>query len=163
MEVRIQDLLADGFDPVLRIPGSAPHALPEHTTPLARRYQDDVRWMDGIVVIHPVWWFAPPAILKGWVDQVLVHGVAIEQRASGSPRPLLGGRRALLIQTFNCNRAIDRIVLRGMSESFWRRGVFLPVGILRVERLAFHGVDGMTPRKLAALEAKVSRRAAKFL
>ena len=27
---------------------------------------------DGIVVVHPNWWGQPPAILKGWVDRVLV-------------------------------------------------------------------------------------------
>lgn len=28
-----------------------------------------------IVIFHfPIWWFAPPAILKGWFDRVLAHG-----------------------------------------------------------------------------------------
>jgi NAD(P)H dehydrogenase (quinone) len=161
-EVRTQDLLADGFDPVLRLPRDVRHALPEHTSPLARRYHEDVKWMDALVVVHPVWWFAPPAILKGWVDQVLVHGVAIEQQEEGNPRPLLRGRRALVIQTYNASRSVDRLVMRGLSESFWRRAVFLSVGILRVRRIAFYGVDTLSPRRLATLESRVRKAAEKL-
>lgn len=28
-----------------------------------------------LLVIHfPLWWFGPPAILKGWMDRVFVYG-----------------------------------------------------------------------------------------
>lgn len=30
---------------------------------------------DVIVFHFPLWWFAPPAILKGWLDRCLVHGL----------------------------------------------------------------------------------------
>lgn len=29
---------------------------------------------DQIVFHFPIWWFAPPAVLKGWFDRVLLHG-----------------------------------------------------------------------------------------
>ena len=29
---------------------------------------------DRVVFHFPIWWFAPPAVLKGWFDRVLVHG-----------------------------------------------------------------------------------------
>jgi hypothetical protein len=119
--------------------------------------------MDALIVLHPVWWFGPPAILKGWVDQVLVDGVAIQQRAQGSPKPLLKGRRALLIQTYNATRSIDRLVMRGMSEYFWRRAVFLSVGILRVRRLAFYGVDSISERNLELMRRKVTAAIRKLL
>jgi NAD(P)H dehydrogenase (quinone) len=113
--------------------------------------------MEGLVVIHPVWWFGPPAILKGWVDQVLVDRVAIRQQDEGSPKPLLKGRRALLVQTYNAARSVDRLVMRKMSEQFWRRAVFLSVGILRTRRLAFYGVDGISQERADALGAKAAR------
>lgn len=162
-EVRVHDLLADGFDPVLRLPVEARHALPAHVGPLARRYQDDVRWMESLIVVHPVWWFGPPAILKGWVDQVLVDGVAIRQQEAGSPAPLLRGRRGLVVQTLNAARTVDRLIMRGMSEQFWRRAVFLSVGMLRSRRLAFYGVDPIGSRRLERLESKVRSAALKLL
>ena len=156
-DVRVEDLLADGFDPVLRIPEGASHALPEHGGEIARRYQEDVGWMDAVVIVHPVWWFAPPAILKGWVDQVLVDGVAIKQPPEGPPKPLLGGRRALVVQTFNAPRVVDRLLTRGLTGSFWRRAVLASVGIDKVERLAFYEVDGISEKALADAERKIQR------
>ena len=158
-EVRVQDLLADGFDPVLHLGPGATAALPEHACAMGRRYQEDVLWMDTLVIVHPVWWFAPPAILKGWVDQVLVDTIAFRRPPSGLPQPLLGGRRALLIQTYNAPRIIDRLIMRGLSEMFWRRAVFFSIGIRDIRRLAFHGVDGISPAEAEKIERKVVRAA----
>ncbi|WP_103225227.1 NAD(P)H-dependent oxidoreductase [Roseibium marinum] len=35
---------------------------------------DKVRSADRIILHFPVWWFAPPAMLKGWCERVLVNG-----------------------------------------------------------------------------------------
>ncbi|PSL18212.1 NAD(P)H-dependent oxidoreductase [Shimia abyssi] len=33
-----------------------------------------IQQADRIVFHFPMWWFAPPAVLKGWFDRVLMHG-----------------------------------------------------------------------------------------
>jgi putative NADPH-quinone reductase len=144
-ETRVHDLLEDGFDPVLRLapgerhPGRADPAL----DPLLHRYQVDVRWSELLVIVHPVWWFAPPAILKGWVDRVLADGVALRQEPGAVPRPLLEGRRGFLVQTFNTHRTVDRLVFRGLSSFFWKHAVFAPVGIRQFARYALYGVEDL--------------------
>jgi len=37
---------------------------------------------DRIILHFPIWWFGPPAILKGWCDRALVHGQlhSVDQR-----------------------------------------------------------------------------------
>ncbi|ASJ71566.1 NAD(P)H-dependent oxidoreductase [Granulosicoccus antarcticus] len=35
---------------------------------------DKVRQADRIIFHFPLWWFGPPAILKGWLERCLVHG-----------------------------------------------------------------------------------------
>ncbi|MEP0940967.1 MAG: NAD(P)H-dependent oxidoreductase [Rhizobiaceae bacterium] len=35
---------------------------------------DKMRRADRIILHFPIWWFAPPAVLKGWLDRVFVHG-----------------------------------------------------------------------------------------
>jgi len=161
---RVQDLLADGFDPRLRLTAGATHAAAcsAEEDPLVHRYQEDVRWADAIVVVHPVWWFAPPAILKGWVDRVLVDGVAIRLETNRPPSPLLGGRRALVVQTFSATKTVDRILLRGLAGRFWSQAVFRTTGIERVTRLALHGVTDLGDARLGRFEAKVRREVARL-
>ena len=162
---RVHDLLRDGFDPSLRLAPGARHATacaPEEDA-LVHGYQRDVRWASLLVFVHPSWWFAPPAILKGWIDRVLVHEVAIEQRDDGPPRPLLGGRAALVVQTYNAPRLADRVLCRGVSGSFWRRVVCPSVGLHPLSQVALYEVEGMDAAGFAAARARVSRALARLI
>jgi NAD(P)H dehydrogenase (quinone) len=38
--------------------------------------QDKLAWADLLVLQYPMWWFGPPAILKGWADRVFTRGFA---------------------------------------------------------------------------------------
>ena len=38
--------------------------------------QARVAWADLVIFQYPMWWFMPPAILKGWFDRVLTRGFA---------------------------------------------------------------------------------------
>ena len=71
----VQDLCAEGFDPLM--PGSefAKNAV---LPPEIERHCQEVENADALVVVHPNWWSAPPAILRGWVDRVLRPGRAYE-------------------------------------------------------------------------------------
>ncbi|MEO1238407.1 MAG: NAD(P)H-dependent oxidoreductase, partial [Pseudomonadota bacterium] len=47
----------------------------KNRTPVA----DDVaalEWCDTLIFIYPTWWYGLPAMLKGWLDRVMVPGVA---------------------------------------------------------------------------------------
>ena len=75
-EVRLLDLYAIGFDPVMgaeerrrynHLPAEH-HPLPEHIAHL--------RWAEGLVFVYPTWWYGLPAMLKGWLDRVWAPGVA---------------------------------------------------------------------------------------
>jgi hypothetical protein len=39
-------------------------------------HADLVAAAEALVFVYPTWWAAPPAVLKGWMDRVLVPGVA---------------------------------------------------------------------------------------
>ncbi|MFG2636478.1 NAD(P)H-dependent oxidoreductase [Streptomyces sp. NPDC048362] len=50
--------------------------------------------------VHPNWWGMPPAVLAGWVQRVLVPGVAYKLgSAEGSPEGLVRAGRALVLNT----------------------------------------------------------------
>jgi NAD(P)H dehydrogenase (quinone) len=59
---------------------------------------EKIRAADRIVFHFPLWWFAPPAMLKGWCDRCLVHGLLhdVDHRFDAG---LLRGKRALFCVT----------------------------------------------------------------
>ncbi|MBO1332270.1 NAD(P)H-dependent oxidoreductase [Streptomyces sp. VRA16 Mangrove soil] len=63
---------------------------------------DKLVWADVVVFHFPLWWFGPPAILKGWLDRVLVQGFGFGVKApDGHTRRYgdggLAGKRALVV------------------------------------------------------------------
>lgn len=89
--VTVSDLYAQGFDPVAGRHDFKSQALSERfhyqTEQLHASAQlsfaDDLtaeqaRFLaaDRIIMIFPLWWGGPPAILKGWIDRVLACGIA---------------------------------------------------------------------------------------
>lgn len=67
--------------------------------------QEKLLWADVVVLQFPLWWFSVPAILKGWIDRVFVHGLAIGVPKPGTKQWLrygegkFAGRRGLLATT----------------------------------------------------------------
>jgi NAD(P)H dehydrogenase (quinone) len=60
-----------------------------------RREQERVRQADLLILQFPLWWGAPPAILKSWFERVLAYGFAyVDARRFDSG--LFRGRRALM-------------------------------------------------------------------
>jgi putative NADPH-quinone reductase len=40
------------------------------------RHCADVEWCDTLIFVYPTWWYGLPAMLKGWLDRVLLPDVA---------------------------------------------------------------------------------------
>ncbi|MFK7795274.1 MAG: NAD(P)H-dependent oxidoreductase [Gammaproteobacteria bacterium] len=95
--VRLKDLYAERFDPVLgeaQLSLQSEGKLPDDI----KREQEQVTWADTLVVIYPLWWFDRPAILKGWFDRVFTHGFAFNFDENGV-QGLLTGKRAMVVVT----------------------------------------------------------------
>ena len=75
-EVRLRDLYGEGFQPIMT---AAEHAAyleaPGNQGPVAAEVAD-LRWCDTLVFVYPTWWYGLPAMLKGWLDRVLLPEVA---------------------------------------------------------------------------------------
>ncbi len=42
--------------------------------------QESIKWADHIVWVYPVWWGSVPALMKGFLDRVLLPGFAFKKR-----------------------------------------------------------------------------------
>jgi NAD(P)H dehydrogenase (quinone) len=75
-EIRQHDLYGSGFCPVLtREEWDGYLNCPDNCGPVSKEVED-VRWCDTLIFVYPTWWYGLPAMLKGWLDRVLLPDVA---------------------------------------------------------------------------------------
>lgn len=156
-EVRLHDLYAERFDPVLPADELSSEALlPEAVD----RHCREIAEADGIVVVHPNWWGQPPAILTGWIDRVLRAGVAYRflegDSGEGIPVGLLRARSAIVFNTSNTQPAREERAFGDPLEHLWRSCVFGLCGVHRMERRTFSVVVTSTAEERARWLAEVA-------
>ncbi|TIU21496.1 MAG: NAD(P)H-dependent oxidoreductase, partial [Mesorhizobium sp.] len=137
-EVRVSDLYADGWKSEVDradfpswpteerfLPaGASKKAFATNTlTGDVKAEIDKLLWADTLILQFPLWWYAMPAILKGWVDRVYAYGFAYGVGEHSDKRwgdrfgeGTLAGKRAMLIVTTG-----------GWEEHYSARGVNGPI------------------------------------
>lgn len=137
-EVRVTDLYADDWKAEVDradFPSWPPEqrflpALASKKAFATNRLTEDVKaevdkllWADTLILQFPLWWYAMPAILKGWVDRVYAYGFAYGVGEHSDKRwgdrfgeGTLAGKRAMLIVTAG-----------GWEEHYSARGVNGPI------------------------------------
>lgn len=94
-EVDQLDLYAEGFDPVLGAEERRRyHDLSRNRVGL-EPYIDRLTRAEGLVVQFPTWCFGAPAMLKGFLDRLILPGVAFDLGDPAHVRPMLGHIRSL--------------------------------------------------------------------
>lgn len=83
--VRVVDLYAEGFDPVLSRQERLDYHTPVVNERLVRAHLDSIKWAEALIFIYPTWWYGLPAILKGWLDRVWVPYVTFTLPAGNEP------------------------------------------------------------------------------
>lgn len=130
-DLQIIDLHRDGFDPVLRRDEWLDYfSKPEKNIAALNDHVEKLRWAEGLVLIYPTWMYGPPAMLKGWMERVLLPGVAFEVAPKKNAR-IVGG--------LNNIRYFLTITTSG-SPRWWLRLVRDPGRnmIMRAMRILFH-------------------------
>jgi len=70
-----------------------------------RRHLHLLRVADLVILQFPLWWFAAPAILKGWLDRVLIYGPMYNSRQRHEHGVMQGKRALLSVTTGSSARA----------------------------------------------------------
>ncbi|MFD9704470.1 NAD(P)H-dependent oxidoreductase [Lentzea sp. NPDC059081] len=181
-EVAVSDLYAQGFDPVLseRDLGDLA-ARPGNIAELAGeayvqgRLPEDVRQEQAkvaaaelLVLQFPLWWYGPPAILKGWFDRVLTSGFAYgdDDPELGVPRRYgdggLAGRKALVVVTAGEDeRSIGPRGISGDLDSLLfpvTHGVLWYVGIEVLDLHVVHDADSLGPGQVEQQAERLATR-----
>ncbi|MQY28444.1 NAD(P)H-dependent oxidoreductase [Nocardia aurantia] len=168
-EVQVSDLYAmnwkavvdaadygpDVSDP-LRVAAESGRAFDAGTlTPDVLAEQEKLLWADTIILQFPLWWYAMPAILKGWVDRVFTlhfaYGVGEHSDIRYGERygeGTLAGRKALLSVT--AGGPESHYAARGINGPIEdllfpiQHGILFFPGIEVLPPFVLYGTDRMT-------------------
>lgn len=150
--VQISDLYAMNWNPVASAADFSSRANPDYlvyaleqrlgasTQALSGDIQaelDKLLWADLLILNFPIYWFSMPAMLKGWVDRVLVSGICY------------GGKRFYDQGGLAGKKALVTVTLGGREHMFGEGAIHGPLQdmlrpILR-GTLAYVGFDVLEP------------------
>ena len=108
-----------------------------------------VEWADHLVFVYPTWWGTMPALLKGFLDRMLMPGFAFEWRADGSWSKLLTGKSAQAITTMDTPGFVYRWIYGQPGHNMLKRATLNFCGIDPVRINSLGTVHDSTPEQRA--------------
>jgi putative NADPH-quinone reductase len=159
------DLYAEELEPAMtEAERRAYHSDRPIVDPTVARHAELVRWADALVFVYPTWWMGLPAILKGWLERVLVPGVAfhLDPVTNHVVSDLGAVRRIVGVTTYGSSWPAVRLVHDGGRRTLLRALRMLCGRRCRTAWLALHSVDTATPGERARFIARVEQRLARL-
>jgi putative NADPH-quinone reductase len=117
---------------------------------------------EALVFVYPTWWSGLPAILKGWLERVMVPGVGFRfDERTHKVRPGLGQVRHIIgISTYGSPRSYVRLI-NDNGRRILTRALRMSCGFrVRSTWLAFYAIDTSTPTAREEFAARVEREMA---
>lgn len=159
--VVVRDLAATRLphDPPSRAVLRAPDGVTDHLEPEVAELVAELHAAEHVVVLFPQWWGGQPAVLKAWLDRVVLSGSAFRAPSgTGLPVKLLRGRTARVVMTMDSPRWWNQLVYRDSAVVQLTRATFWYTGVrtVGVDRLTV--VKTSTPEQRAGWLARVEQR-----
>jgi len=115
-----------------------------------KRAQDIVAWADHLVIIYPLWLGSMPALLQGFLEQLLRPGFAFEyQKSGGMAKKLLKGKSARIVVTMGMPAFVYRWIFFAHSLKSLKRNTLWFCGIGPVKSTIIGSIEGLTDRQRA--------------
>lgn len=165
-EVRLHDLYAQGFNPVL---DAAEHRIYEHAPDnraLVQQECNDLIWADTLIFIYPTWWYGLPAMIKGWLDRAMVPEVAflMPKAENDTIRPgLTHITRMGVFTTCGASRWLTYLVGAPGKRTLMRGLGFLLAPRARKVFAAHYLMDSSTQESRTAHLERVARKVDKLV
>jgi putative NADPH-quinone reductase len=121
--------------------------------------QEQIRWADHLLIVHPLWLGMMPARLKAFFEQVLRPGFSHRAEPRRFPEALLRGRSARVVVTMGMPAPVYRWWYGGHGTRALRRSIlgfcgFAPVRETRIGLVGVPAVRERALRRLAQLGAQ---------
>lgn len=145
-QVQVLDLYAVGFRAAMSLDDHvAYHGDHPAIDPMVAEHSALVVGTDALVFVYPTWWSSLPAILKGWLERVMVPGVAFVFNDNGKVRPGLTNVRHIVgISTYGSPRSYVRLINDNGRRTL-TRALRLNTGLrTRTSWLGLYAIDSAT-------------------
>lgn len=166
-EIRHHNLYDEGFNPVFTSYERLNHVgnidVKLQQLPELRPYVESLQWCDTLVLVYPTWWGAQPAIMKGWIDRVLMNEVAwVLPEGAARIKPLLTNvRQLVVVTTHGSNKFVNslqgeagkRIAFRSIRLMFHPRVRTTWIGVYKMDRAS----KSQRQQKLTKASARIRR------
>ncbi|MVP00656.1 NAD(P)H-dependent oxidoreductase [Paenibacillus lutrae] len=139
-EIQVLDLYEEGFNPIL-VFNEKKRRRDMHKDPDLAKYRDQLRWADKIVLVYPIWWGRPPAMLMGYIDQMFASGFAYKDTGGLLPQGLLKGKSVVCISTMKGPAHYPLVWLNNAHKALMRKALFNYVGIKKVKFFEFGSME----------------------
>lgn len=157
--VTMADLSAEGFDPRFSQDDLAAHhrRAPSPTDVLQEQARLD--GADALVLVFPVYWWAMPALLKGWIDRVFSNGWAYDDGGANGVVKKLGHLDVHLVALGGADdRTWQRRGYRAAMKTQIETGIFDYCGAPVVSSTLLLEVDSTDPAPLLAQALQIGQQ-----
>ncbi|WP_172292189.1 NAD(P)H-dependent oxidoreductase [Pseudoruegeria sp. HB172150] len=165
-ETRLIDLYDEGFDPRLTARELEIYEDTDENRKGIEAHLDALTWCDTLIFVYPTWWYGLPAMLKGWLDRVMVPGVAFEMPAAEGEdiKPgLLNITRLAVFTTCGASWWLTRFIGAPGRRTILRGVRLLCAKRCRTAFAAHYLMDSSTPESRAKHLARVEKRLVRFI
>lgn len=124
------DLNGDGFEPT--------DSTTKKNLDLIAKYQELLLEATELVLLYPVWWSGPPALLKGFLDLVLEEKKLFVEVVGKRKGLATNIRKAYVFTTSATPNTIARFVLRWPTKTSITKGTLKIIG---AKKITFKNID----------------------
>ena len=124
-EVSLINLSEIEFDPILW----GGYNTSEPLEKSLREAQKEIKKADHLTFFYPLWWSDMPALLKGFLEKVLLPGFAFRFESEGGIKKLLTGKNARLVVTMHSSPEEYMQMTDGASDKIFSEGILNFCGI----------------------------------
>ena len=163
-EVRLLDLYAEGFDPVMTAGERRTYNDGPPTDPVLLAHAEHLRWAEGLLFVYPTWWYGLPAMLKGWLERAWAVDIAFALDPQGgriTPK-LRHIRRLGVVTTCGATWWISKLIGEPGRKTIMRGLRPLLAPRCRSFYLAHYDMDRSTAESRAAYLEKAGAAMGRF-
>lgn len=146
----LRDLYRDGFDPVLRAneqPGKPGFAPAAENLAEARRLEK----LDVLVLVYPVWFGTPPAMMKGYLERVVGSGTSFGSQGSEA-KPLANVWLVQIATSASSEPWLSEMGVKGALHAIYDQYVAEVFGAAKTSRLHLGSINQDMSALYASME-----------